>query len=517
MSHSVEKRGQRLLTIIAGMISGKDAIVSISDRVTSPVTVVFGNHTIVWNPDRAGLLDLCVAARALRSRAEARELEEARKAAQSGEDEFPFSDFDPESAFQEDGEEWLGQSSEEDPKPEAEFQEEFPEETIARWVQEAISSLLSEYPNIGRLEGVFDKDDPQTWPKFSWKKANYDPLDDEETEGDGEWIQTDGLEVDGADDYAWLARKLMAGKYPTEQWPPLEEMPIAELPLKISTGRLPGPKFEQFHEQLRSAENKSLVETLERCYSRSAEGQVPMQYEAARQRMGLQIDPAMLIPSVLTLRQGGSPRAFTKRAHPIEPIFDPEQHLVILGFDVHCVIQGSFSNPSFGWRFLAILCEVHRRLETDFVVVGFADHIMHLPDGSQVYAHLPAVLKDVDDPFDGSFFNRLASITEEPPRLPDAQAASFVPLCLRTMSRMFEERADDQHTTRTMILASNRGMPYSETFDSEAFLSRTAEACEGLLKEMEAATKGYLNADAGFIPDDLRDNAPANGRLKNWF
>ncbi|MCA9071537.1 MAG: hypothetical protein KDA84_21570, partial [Planctomycetaceae bacterium] len=128
-----------------------------------------------------------------------------------------------------------------------------------------------------------------------------------------------------------------------------------------------------------------------------------------------------------------------------------------------------------------------------------------------------AIPKDVDDAFDGSFFNRLSSIVDVPPRLPNAEPVSFLPLCLRTVSNMFDERTAPHHTSRTLITASKRGMPNEPPFDTDEFLSRTANAADRLLEDMASGTVGRFNCDAGFITDSLRENASPGGRLTNWY
>lgn len=467
---------ERFLTLVAGMMSERDAIVVTTERVKLPITVAFDSRTLVLDPRRIGLLDLAVAARALQWR---------RQAEQRCNDQGTL----------------------------------FPTAAL-RFILAAWESLLHDYPKIGRLPGRFDPRRQTTWPKLTMRDVKFTkPVRAGGAGAAASFLRTEGLDVTGAkSDFTWLLREIAAGRYPLEDWPTLPELPIVTVPLQIATGRAPGPQFEEYRRHLDDPEIRKLIGGLKKCYTRKSEGDAPFEYHGARRTTGLHLDTQRLVQAVLMRKAGVPPRVFKTRDQQPQPIWDPRQHLVVIAFDANCMVPGALEGRRFSFRSLSIFLEAYKQMGVDCVVLSYLDHVVRLKDGRRVYLHLPAVLKRVEDSFDGAFYNRLASLLELPPQLPRGEPACFHPLLLRSIRQIFDQQSQRaKYRYRTTLVAATRGMPRGGEYQSDAFLARTAEALETGLNELDSRYEGRFDGEAMFIPYELKTIARPGSRVSQMF
>src|SRR5262245_42375520 len=230
LPYQLNQFSPRALNFLGSLLFGQEARVVLSSRLTAPAVVALESRTVLLDEARAGLYDLCLAARLLRFRREARQRPGKK--------------------------------------------DRVSRKTVRRWVEEAEASLLRDYPRIQQLPGYFHPQGRQDVPEVVWKTVRYRRLGDEDLAGlgqGGQLLQVPGVSFsDVGDDFAWLAEAMESGRYPLEELPELREMPVATVHLTIPFSQEHGPKFERLEEHL--AENRDLVQNLMNCYRRKSEG-----------------------------------------------------------------------------------------------------------------------------------------------------------------------------------------------------------------------------------------------------
>ncbi len=467
----LEAYGTRTLTLFASLVAGQSVTIVLSKRIRRPAVVAYRGWTILLDPDVAGLLDLCLAARLLGHRAEARE--------------------------------HLGQGA------------RAPSGWVRACVREALTGLRQEYPGIDALPGAFRPSARATWPELVWQDVRWRPL------GPGagqEWSGTQmaafpTFEVTGAgNDFRHLLRALREGRIATQRLPELPELEFVHVPFAIPVGGDRGPRYEE-HERV-AKRNRQYVAALRRCYIRKARSRNPRPFDELPRPVGVTLDDSRLAEVAAARQAGYPPAVFRRRRTEYEPIFDPKDHCLILGFDLNGLHPGRRSDDGIGGHALLLFLETYRTLGVDLIVLGFAGRLLQLPGGRQVYLHSVCKLKDFGEKPDGTLDNRFAFAIEHRLRLPGTPC-TFHPLLLHTVEEEFRQVARvRQHGYRSIFLAARGGMPDSSRFQGDAFLSRVAAACDGRFKRMQRSYRGILDA-IFMLPDDLRARGVRGGLVAN--
>src|SRR5262249_52908543 len=254
-------------------------------------------------------------------------------------------------------------------------------------------------------------------------------------------------------------------------------------------------KIEALEEVI--AQGKEMIRGLVECQRRKAESLQDLGALGQRGYSGVRLDATRLVEAALARRTGAQPKLFRRRRASFDPVFDPRQHLVVMGLDLNDLRPGPLSDPGFSHRFLGWLVTAYRLLEVDVAILGFADHLVPLPDGREVYVHAPLTLKGPDEPFDARFWNRLAHVLEHPPRLP-GEPASFFPLLMRSIGRRMEDIDREwRHGHRVIVFGARRGMPRGRPeFHTPEFLSRAAEALDAEVEAIRRRFEGVVDTQA---------------------
>lgn len=466
---------ERFLGLVAGMMAdGPEVNVSVTSRVKYTTTVVFKTRSIVLH-STACLLDLCIAARLLRCR------QKVKEHLESG---------------------------------------ELSEDIRREWVATALASLVADFPQISELPGHFESDREATWPQFTWTEVAFSELGPEAAaSGDPALMQDHSVEVTGAeDDFRFLIEGIASGRYTTEHWDALREMPIVRIPLTISSAQTPGPSFEQYEDDLNTDSVRDRIQSIKKCYVRKSEESTSRRIHPLRQKMGARIDSSRLVDAVVMRGSGVVPRIFQVRQDQSSRHFDATRHFAVIAFDTNIFTPGSLIDPAFNRKWLGTLIEVYRQLEINFSVIAFSDHIVGLPDGKgSVMAHMPAVLKRVDEDADGKFFNRLWSVIDSPPGFPGGKRCCFHALQLRSVLEVMREQTRKQDYSHVApLLIAHRGMPHQGCYQEPYFLSRTANTMDDLFTGFERDTEVDIESFC-MIPKDLKDHAKNGGFTASLF
>src|SRR5262245_21470799 len=122
----------RMLNLLASIVAEQEVVVTITSRLSTAGVVAFEQRNIMLRPE-CGLFDLCLAARLMQHRSEARV---ARAGAEIC----------------------------------------IPSSVRHRWMFAANRSLRADYPQIKQLPGQFRLGRTQTWPHFTWSRIEFEPL-----------------------------------------------------------------------------------------------------------------------------------------------------------------------------------------------------------------------------------------------------------------------------------------------------------------------------------------------------
>jgi hypothetical protein len=414
-----------------------------------------------------------------------------------------------------------------------------------QWVPRSHEELQREYPGIIRLPGRFRPGCSLDGLRVVHKSVEWQPLPrplppHQPTGGPGapktpsprpdgpgspssgfEFQEIPEIEITGAeDDFAWLLEALAAGQVPLQTVPNLDELPFVRVPFRLLLGEASSPTAELFEEHLADQENKELIAALMGCYRRKSEVRQQRLTTGRRTRQGVRLDTNRLVEAVVGRRVGLEVDLFRQRASVIEPVFDPNEHLVVIAFDINDLRRHDDwwedDERAAVHRFLACMITAYQRLEVDCVVLGFADQLLTLPDERRVCLHLSMTLKGLDDEFDGAFWNRLAHLLNRPPRFPGAPCC-FHPLSLRDITRTFDQALREQdHSYRAIIWWARRGMPRSiPEYRTADFLMRMADYIDGQMLDLERRMTGTLDTLASYLPSELKNHGRPGQYLQN--
>lgn len=156
----------------------------------------------------------------------------------------------------------------------------------------------------------------------------------------------------------------------------------------------------------------------------------------------------------------------------------------------------------------------YQRLGVDTMVLGVADRLVDLPDGTQAVLHLSTTLKKRDEPFDAAFWGRLASLFEHPPTLPGT-ATAFHPLAIQTIARSFDESARDAaHSYRVMLWWQHHRFRHNDWRTQEPdFHQREADWIDREVAGVQARHEGTFDGLATFLPECVAETGRPRGFL----
>lgn len=481
-------RGLNLLSTIFG---GTEARVILSDRASHPLTVALESRTVVLHPRQTGLFDLALGCWLLRQR--------------------PLLKQGPEDSRRKDR--WLTRRA---------------QRSLARL---AIQELLEKFPAAAHLSGFYSSSQERfdglrlVGRTVEWEPLTphpQPPLNNQaptrpHPPGSGflELTSIPDLEMTGVDDdFTWLAAAIERGDYPLSTLPGLDDLPYLRLPLRLALGHT-FPKIEVWEEQLASQEIKEIVASLVRCHRQKSEVRQDRRRAGKHRHSGVHLDSNRLVEAAVGARVGRLPALFRQKASQIEPVFDPNEHLTVLTFDLQDLRGLSwFDDRSAILRFLAGMIQTYAELEVDFVIQGCAESLIRLSDGTVVCLHVVCPVKAFDETFDELIWARLAMLIEKPPQLP-GDSTCFHALAAEEIATAFQTIAREaDHSYRTMAWWARRDMHSSyPEFRGFDFSERNADRIDSVMEELERRFDGTFDTLPSFLPDQLKQH----GRPKRYL
>lgn len=493
----LERFAPRALNLLGNIFGGGDVRVLLSTRAERPVTVLLDTSTVILHPHRAGLYDLAIGSRLLRHRRERRQ-----------------GPQEPERLDR-----WLTLKAR------------------RKWGPQAQADLRRQFPGIERLPG-------RLRPGTDWADIEVSDRRFRRTElpppippdgkpvppgqrrtttaplrevGLGELAYLPEVEITGeGDDFAWLTQALENGAITPRVLPTLEELPFLRLPFRVCSPEI-SPTLEWFREQLDGPGAKDIVASLIKCRTQSSVVREERKQGGRATSSGVHLDPNRLVGALISARVGLEPRLFRNPSSSIEPVFDPAEHLAWFAIDLNCLERAAeYSDAGRGsvLRFLALILTVVEQLGVDCVVIGFADRMLTLSDGTNVCLHLTTTLKQLEGPFGDAFWSKLEFFVRTPPQFPGAPG-SFHPLAAHEIGAGLNRVArESEHSYRTLHWWAPRPMGWEfPRYREPEFCMRMADFVEGVFSEIDRGHAGTFNTDALFLPSCLKEAAQPGSRL----
>lgn len=470
----------RMLSLLAGILSGDETRVSLSERLKHPMTVVMETRTLALDPHKTHLFDVVVGALLLTHRRVRRE----------GPD-------NPEAL-----DEWLTQRGRSD------------------LLQRVFAQLKTEFPGVKDWPGRFKPDRDADGLRVTARQIDYEPMKPLTGKGHepGAVVQDPRLRIDGTErDAEWLREAIESGHYELKTLPNLPELPYVHIPVELE---LPGsdPLLELREEGLKDEDLSRMVNDLTRCIRRKSEVRDERLNRGKHEQSGVRLDPNRLIDAALAARTGLAPKLFRRKKPIIEPIFKPDEHLMVLNFDMNDMrrLEWQEMHREKVRRMLTGMCLTFEGLEVPSSVLGFSDHLLSLGDGRVVCLHATVRLKSFDEPFDRAFWARLNRLFDRPPAYPGT-AGCFTPLAMRDTAAEFQRiRQLEEHSYRHMIFWAPRWI--SEDFGQfreSDFVSRCADHIDHTVRDLQRELDGTFDTLASFLTGKLKDHAQVGGYVRS--
>jgi len=477
---NLDQFSPRGLNLLGSIFSGSDVRVVLSTRATHPATVVLESRTVVLDPARAGLYDLALCARMLQHRSLRR----------TG------------------------------PKDKARLDAWLTKKIQSKLAPQTQKELRSEFPGIERLPGLY-RPDNESLEGFNGlqmvsKSIDWKPLEAPKGPLGSNSLSFESIpeiELTGTeDDYGWLLNALQSGNIPLETLPGLEDLPFVRVPFRICLSEGASPTLEVFERKMAEHEIKDLVASLMGCYRRKSEVREERLNLGKHTRHGVRFDTNRLVEAIVSSRAGIEPKLFKRKAGVIEPVFNPQEHLVLIEIDLNDLRRTDSwweteQNRSSVQRFLSCMIMAYQKLEVDCIVRGFADRLVTLDDGRAVCLHWSTELKSIDDHFDVTFWNRVTHLFDHPPQFP-GESTCFHPLSLHDISTAFDRTVREQdHSYRALIWWARHGMSHDfPQFHTADFLMRTADHVDREVLGLEKRLTGTFDTLATYLPKELKSH-----------
>ncbi len=162
-------------------------------------------------------------------------------------------------------------------------------------------------------------------------------------------------------------------------------------------------------------------------------------------------------------------------------------------------------------RLLSQITTAYARLEVDLVVLAYAARLVRLSGGRDVLLHFTTVLKDVDDPVDEAFWNRVLHLTRNPLALPGTPA-HFHPLALQDVIHQIERAGRRRsHSYHALVWWARRWLDEPERFSAPEFLMRVADNVDYQMHELGRTLDGTLDTLAVFLATALKSHGRPGG------
>lgn len=463
----------RCLNLLGLVFGGSNVRVLLSERSEHALTVILESRSILLNPKIAGLYDLALGVRLLahpklRSK---RVVPENRRDAQD---------------------------------------DRLTAKARTDYAPDCQAHLEKQFANIRDLHGHFNAPDqrfdglriatrtarlmPLSIPEQVKRPFHTEPL----SISNLEYTAIPEVDLDAGDDFAWLIDGLMAGTVPTHTLPMLDDLPFVRIPLRVLPGRVEA-SLAWVDRILADPESENSIAAFMKCIREKSEVREEKLARGRRTLAGVHFDTDRLVDAVLAARTGADARLFRTQASFIEPLFDPDEHLAVLAFDLGDVWRLTSESE----RFFVYLVTVFQRLGVAMPVIASADRLIELPNGRHVCLHFTTTLKTGDEPVDDAFWSRFSGLVQHPLALP-GKIGHFHPLMLQDITRVFEEIARHQsHTYRTLLWWARRWM--SGRYDQTEFVTRAADSIDYQMRELQRSFEGTFDTLVNFLPLRLRN------------
>jgi len=460
----------RTLELLALLISGVDTRVIISSRAKHPLTVVLESRSIVLNPDQTSLYDVILGAMLMKYRA--------------------WRNNGPKSDFNKDR--WLTHKARQKVKDDI-------------W-----DSLEKKFRRIHELPGRYRPGTSLRGLQMTYNAIEWQPIEDFDPylNGDRRHLigaqSIDDFQITGAgDDFQWLESKLREGQLTLETVPSLEELPYLRVPLELT----PSQRYtstEEWESHVQDSENQSIVNDLMRCMKDKSVVRQDRLRAGRYKYAGSHLKSDRLVQARLFARIGRPFPIFRDTSSHIEPIFDPKEHLTVIAFDLNDFYELDWhGDRSAVLKFLAVILDLHKKMEVDTVIIGVADRIISLPYGKRVCIHFTTTLKKIEDSFDESLFNKLMLLMRNPPKLPGRSGCFHALMAEEITNQFYRHEVEYDHSFYTVFWWARRLVSYelSELRD-HSFLERSAQRIDHLFRDL-AKREGTLDTAAVYLPSDL--------------
>ncbi len=484
---SLNRFSPRTLNMLAAVFGDcGDARVVLSDRSAHPLTVALTSRTIVLHSEYSGLYDLALGAALLRHRS-------------------------------------LLKKGPSDP------------ERLDRWltlkanrflVALAHSELQARFGRIDRLPGCFRPGSPLAGLRLVDRCVEWEPLKRSENAAAGHSIlqrrmsiaanAVPELEITGADeDFSWIVESLEAGSLHVETLPFLDELPFCRIPLRIeSTQRF--QLLEEWEHHLSDPENKDAIESLMKCHRDKAIVRERRRHSGQYSFSGVHLDSSRLTEALVRARVGLPTPVFRNPASNLEPVFDADQFLTVLTFDLNDLRDLSWQgNRSAVLRFLAVLLTCYDRLGVNLIVQGTADRVITLSDGRKVCLHFISTLKALEDSFNDVLLPRLAFLMQNNPGLPGHSGCFHAVAADDIRSAFLNTAASGDYSFFTLVWWARHLMQSAPDLRSLGFLQRSGNHIDYAVRELEKELDGTLDTMGCFLPEELKELGQNGGFLRS--
>lgn len=467
----------RTLNMLASVFGDcGDARVVLSDRSVYPLTVALTSRTIVLQPEYSGLYDLALGAALLRHR--------------------PLIKKGPSDPARLDR--WLTLKAN------------------RFLVADAHAELQARFGRIDRLPGFFRPGSPLTGLRLVDRCIEWEPLKGSKNATAGppflqrqmsiEANAVPELEITGADDdFNWIVEALEAGSLNVESLPLLDELPFCRIPLRIESPHR-FQLLEEWEHHLSDPENKDSIASLIKCHKDKAVVRERRRRAGRHTFSGVHLDSSRLTEAMVRARIGLPTPIFQNPASNLEPVFDADQFLTVLTFDLNDLRDLSWQgNRSAVLRFLAVLLTCYDQLGVHLIVQGTADQIVKLADGRKVCLHFTSTLKSLDDSFNDVLLPRLAFLMQDSPRLPGT-AGCFHAVAADDIRLAFQRATSlGDYSFFTLVWWARHLLDSEPDLRSYGFLHRSANHVDYAVRELEKELDGTLDTMGCFLPGELKE------------
>ncbi|NUM37464.1 MAG: hypothetical protein HUU50_23255 [Candidatus Brocadiae bacterium] len=457
------------LNMIASWISGQATEVFLSTRIQSQATVAAQSRTIFLNPYICGLYDLILLSRLLRHRRMIGNLVDHEE------------------------------------------EKKVPENQIIEWMKKEQKALDTMFPFIHRLPGVFHPGIELNLPDIIWKKLSLRSLTKEDllslNKGNLRGIHFQNIDILNHDsDLNLLMDCIQDGSLQPELLEGFPSMGIYTLPLRINAGEALPDYWETFSR--RYFLQKTLQDIVS-CHKKQLEGSDKGIRCKLHKSFGIYLDSSRLHHAAVAQKCGISMPVFKANNKNKLRLYNSNEHLGILALDINSLKKGGIQSPSVNIILLCLLAKMLDELKADFVVLAFRDQEFFYEREDSIsfhYFHMPLILKDIDEPFDGRIWARFDWANKKAQS--DSPGASCLPMLqLKTISEIIKKTTEKKYY-RFFDLYYFGAKDVSDTYGyrNDDSIAKIAQESEKILSQMVEENHGEWSF-TGYLPSLLKELA----------